>query len=169
MAREILAKPSGDEARHWTAAARLEAVKRPRAAEVFVELRGAMAARTDGFLMQITTQRKEAPAGVFRAELDMAREVRDGKIALPLLPIIYELPHRLAKDGGWKNPVYWPLVNPNIERSVDLQFLDREVLKAEEQGPQALALIASQHFNVRNRTGRLWGSMARRGILGQPG
>ena len=122
--------------------------KRPRAADVFLELRGAMAARPDGFLMQITTQSKEPPAGVFKAELEMARDVRDGRIALPLLPIIYELPHRLAKDGGWKNRVYWPLINPNMGRSVDEEFLAREVLKAEEQGPQALALIASQHFNV---------------------
>lgn len=122
--------------------------KRSRAAEVFVELRGAMAARPDGFLFQTTTQSKEPPAGVFRAELNMARAVRDGKISLPLLPIIYELPHELAKDGGWKNPKFWHLVNPNMGRSVDEQFLEREVRKAEDQGPQALALIASQHFNV---------------------
>jgi phage terminase large subunit-like protein len=122
--------------------------KRPRAAEVFVELRGALAARPDGFLFQTTTQSKEPPSGVFKAELAMARDVRDGKIALPLLPIIYELPHRLARDGGWKDRKYWPLVNPNLGRSVDEEFLVREVRKAEEQGPQALALIASQHFNV---------------------
>jgi phage terminase large subunit-like protein len=35
--------------------------KRPRAAEVFVELRGALAARPDGFLFQTTTQSKEPP------------------------------------------------------------------------------------------------------------
>jgi phage terminase large subunit-like protein len=122
--------------------------KRPRAAEVFVELRGALAARPDGFLFQTTTQSKEPPTGVFKAELQMARDVRDGRIALPLLAIIYELPNRLAKDGGWKNPAYWPLVNPNMGRSVDEQFLTREVMKAEGQGSHALALIASQHFNV---------------------
>ena len=122
--------------------------KRPRAADVFVELRGALAARPDGLLCQITTQSKEPPAGVFKAELEMARDVRDGKIALPLLPVLYELPHRLATDGGWKNRTYWPLVNPNMGRSVDAEFLAREVMKAEAQGPQALALIASQHFNV---------------------
>jgi phage terminase large subunit-like protein len=122
--------------------------KRPRAAEVFVELRGALAARPDGFLFQTTTQSKEPPSGVFRQELAMARDVRDGKIALPLLPIIYELPNRLARDGGWKERRYWPLVNPNMGRSVDEAFLEREVMKAEAQGAQALALIASQHFNV---------------------
>ena len=121
--------------------------KRPRAADVFLELRGAMAARPDGFLIQITTQSKEPPAGVFKSELQMARDVRDGKIALPLLPILYELPDHLAREGGWKDPKYWPLVNPNMGRSVDGEFLAREVLKAEEQGDHALALLASQHFN----------------------
>ena len=122
--------------------------KRPRAADVFLELRGSQAARPDGFLVQITTQSKEPPSGVFKQELQMARDVRDGKIALPLLPILYELPDRLARDGGWKATNYWPLVNPNMGRSVDADFLAREVLKAEEQGQHALALIASQHFNV---------------------
>jgi phage terminase large subunit-like protein len=122
--------------------------KRPRAAEVFVELRGALAARPDGFLFQTTTQSKEPPSGVFKQELQTARDVRDGKVQLPLLPIIYELPHRLAKDNGWRDKKYWPLVNPNLGRSVDLDFLEREVRKADAQGPAALALIASQHFNV---------------------
>jgi phage terminase large subunit-like protein len=122
--------------------------KRPRAADVFLELRGSQAARPDGFLVQITTQSKEPPSGVFKQELQMARDVRDAKIALPLLPILYELPDRLARDGGWKATNYWPLVNPNMGRSVDADFLAREVLKAEEQGQHALALIASQHFNV---------------------
>lgn len=121
---------------------------RPRAAEVFVELRGALAARPDGFLFQTTTQSKSPPSGVFRQELMMARAVRDGKMELPLLPIIYELPHRLAKDGGWKRRELWSLVNPNLGRSVDEQFLEREIRKAEEQGPETLALLASQHFNV---------------------
>lgn len=122
--------------------------KRPRAAEVFVELRGALAARPDGFLFQTTTQSKEPPAGVFKAELTMARNVRDGVVALPMLPIIYELPYDVAKDNGWKRREFWPLVNPNMGRSVDEGFLDRELIAAEAKGPEALALLASQHFNV---------------------
>ncbi|MBX3579900.1 MAG: terminase large subunit [Rhizobiaceae bacterium] len=122
--------------------------KKGRAADVFVELRGALAARPDGFLFQITTQSKEPPAGVFKAELDMARAVRDGRMELPLLPILYELPLRLAKEGGWKERRYWGVVNPNMGRSVSEDFLERELRKAEDQGAAALALFASQHFNV---------------------
>jgi len=119
------------------------------AADIFVELRGALAARPDGFLFQTTTQSKEPPAGQFAAELTMARKVRDGKIALPLLPILYELPERLSKDNGWKDRTLWPCINPNLGRSVNLDFLDRELATAEESNdPKKLALLASQHFNV---------------------
>jgi phage terminase large subunit-like protein len=115
---------------------------------IFVEIRGALAARPDGFLIQITTQSKSPPVGVFRTELHNARDVRDGKLKLPLLPILYELPARIANDGAWKEKCYWPLVNPNINRSVDEGFLERELMKAERDGVQALALFASQHFNI---------------------
>jgi phage terminase large subunit-like protein len=116
--------------------------------QIFVELRGALAARPDGFLLQITTQSKEPPAGVFKAELSTARAVRDGRLDLPLLPLLYELPDDLANDGGWKQRKYWPLINPNLGRSVDVAFLDRALIKAEDEGAEALALLASQHFNV---------------------
>lgn len=122
--------------------------RKPRAADVFVEVRGALAARPDGFLIQVTTQSKDAPSGVFKQELETARRVRDGEMSLPLLPILYELPKRLVKDGGWKDRALWPLVNPNMGRSVDEVFLANQLLKAEKEGVEALALLASQHFNV---------------------
>jgi phage terminase large subunit-like protein len=122
--------------------------KKANAAGVFVEIRGGLAARPDGFMLQITTQSKEPPAGVFRSELNIARDVRDGKMQLPLLAVMYELPIEMASDGGWKNPETWPLVNPNLVRSVDPGFLRDQLLKAERDGEGQLALIASQHFNV---------------------
>ena len=122
--------------------------KKPKAEDVFVEIRGALAARPDGFMIQITTQSKEPPAGVFKAELQNARDVRDGLLDLPLLPILYELPPELSKDGGWKDPDTWAMVNPNLGRSVDESFLRDELTKAERKGAAALALLASQHFNV---------------------
>jgi phage terminase large subunit-like protein len=122
--------------------------KKSRAADIFVELRGALAARPDGFLIQVTTQSKEPPSGVFKQELETARKVRDGELKLPLLPILYELPTRLTDDHGWKRRELWPLVNPNLGRSVDEAFLENQLAKAEEDGPEAMALLASQHFNV---------------------
>ncbi len=122
--------------------------KKGNAADIFVEIRGALAARPDGFLMQVTTQSKEPPSGVFKSELATARKVRDGEMRLPLLPILYELPDEVAADDGWKRRETWPLVNPNLGKSVDEAFLANQLIKAEEEGPEALALLASQHFNV---------------------
>jgi len=115
---------------------------------IFVEIRGALAARPDGFLIQITTQSKTPPVGVFRTELHNARDVRDGKLKLPMLPVLYEYPQRIANSGKWKDPKFWPLVNPNINLSVDEGFLARELMKAEREGAQAMGLFASQHFNI---------------------
>lgn len=119
-----------------------------RAEQVFVEIRGSLAARIDGFMLQISTQSKEPPVGLFKEELKNARAVRDGEMKLPLLPIIYELPQKLVRDGGWKDQATWPLVNPNLDKSVDRSFLVDQLIKAEASGPVALALLASQHFNV---------------------
>ena len=118
------------------------------AADIMIELRGALAARPDGFLITVTTQSKAAPQGVFKAELAKARAVRDGKLDLPLLPILYELPARLAVNNGWKERKYWSVVNPNLGRSVDTAFIEREIHSAEVAGKEQMLLFASQHFNV---------------------
>lgn len=116
--------------------------------KVLTELRGSMGKRPDGFLIQITTQSKEQPQGIFAAELKKARMVRDGKLRLPLLAILYELPERLTKDDGWRAPETWPMVNPNLGVSIDGEFLRTQMVAKEMEGPEALALFASQHFNV---------------------
>ncbi|MFD2842985.1 terminase large subunit domain-containing protein [Paracoccus cavernae] len=67
------------------------------AAKIMVELRGGLLTRPDGFFMMITTQSKDKPTGVFRAELLKARAVRDGSLVLPLLAVLYELPESLSK------------------------------------------------------------------------
>ena len=117
--------------------------KKANAADIFLEIRGALTARTDGFLFQTTTQSKAPPAGVFKTELAMARDVRDGIVKLPLLPVLYELPNRISDKDGWKDRAYWHCVNPNMGRSVNEEFLAREVMKAEGD-PAQTALIASQ-------------------------
>lgn len=122
--------------------------KKANAADIFVELRGALTKRPDGFLFQTTTQSKAPPSGVFKTELNMARAVRDGRMKLPLLPVLYELPISVSCNGGWKDRRLWPLVNPNMGRSTNETFLANEIMKAEETGPQQMTLIASQHFNV---------------------
>jgi phage terminase large subunit-like protein len=123
-----------------------EFARKSNAEGVFVELRGALASRPDGFLMQITTQSKTAPSGVFKKELERARAVRDGRLKLPVLAVLYELPRKMVKK--WQDPETWPMVNPNLGRSVDPTFLADQLVQAREDGASSLALLASQHFNV---------------------
>jgi phage terminase large subunit-like protein len=56
------------------------------------QIRGGMIAFPESFLMFITTQSEMPPAGVFRAELNKARAIRDGRISGKMLPVLYELP-----------------------------------------------------------------------------
>ena len=125
-----------------------EFAAKPRADQVFVEVRGALAARPDGFLIQLTTQ-IEGAAG--RRVQGRARGRPGGarrRAQKPLLPVLYELPARASADGGWKDRRLWPLVNPNFGRSVSPAFLEDQLVTAERTGAEALALLASQHFNV---------------------
>lgn len=151
-----------------------ELARHPRADGIYVELRGALShPSSPHFLLQITTQSKTPPQGVFRRELTRARAVRDGELALPLLPVIYELPDDLAAEDGWKRPETWPLVNPHLGRSVNEQFLADQLTAAEADGPSALALLASQHFNVQIggafrddgwETAKFWAAAAEPGL-----
>ncbi len=122
--------------------------QKPKAPDIFVELRGGMASRPEGFLLQITTQSKHEPSGQFAKELQRARAVRDGEMRLPLLPIMYEFPEDMVKEGAWKDPQTWGLVNPNLELSVAKDFLLDRFAEAEKDGPDSMALFASQHLNV---------------------
>lgn len=122
---------------------------RPSAKGVFVEIRGGLSHPLNtGFLLQITTQSKTPPSGVFKSELNRARDVRDGKKDGPLLPVLYELPPAMQANGDWKDRRTWGMVNPHLGRSVSEEFLAEELAKAEDDGDDAVALIASQHFNV---------------------
>lgn len=124
-----------------------EFARRSNAKAVFLEARGGLASRPEGFLLQITTQSKTPPSGVFKDELDRARAVRDGEVSgLPVLAILYELPPDLAEQ--WRDRKTWNLVNPNLGRSVRADFLEAQLIAAEREGRASLALLASQHFNV---------------------
>lgn len=119
-----------------------------KAADVFAEIKGSLGKRPDGFLLQITTQSKSEPSGVFKQELQIARMVRDGEIRQSLLPVLYELPPEMAVDDGWRDEATWGLVNPNLNKSVTADYIRGEIEKAEIIGPHQMALIASQHLNV---------------------
>lgn len=121
---------------------------KPRAPDLFIELRGGLTSRPDGFFLQITTQSKQTPVGQWKAELGQARQVRDGTLRSPMLAILYELPEKMARAEAWRDEKTWRLVNPNLGRSVSFDDLRDKWTKAQIQGKEAEALFASQHLNV---------------------
>ena len=108
------------------------------------QLRGGLISQPEGFLVTITTQSERPPAGVFRAELQKARAVRDGRLAAPILPLLYEFP-----DGvDWRDPANWHMVTPNAGRSITVERLIPDYEQAVASGEEELRRWASQHLNV---------------------
>jgi phage terminase large subunit-like protein len=127
------------------------------AEKVLTQIRGGIIANPEGFLIYITTQSDEPPKGVFKAELDYARAIRDGSASGDMLPILYEFPvgmqeataeQRSDSSEPWRDRSLWPLVLPNLGRSIAIETLDREFREAEAKGVESLALWASQHLNI---------------------
>ena len=122
------------------------------AQRVLGQIRGGMIANPDGFLVMITTQCDEPPAGVFRAELQHARAVRDGRARQParVLPIIYEFPQEMQADPTepWADPAMWPMVLPNLGLSISLDRLKADAEEAREKGRGEWRRWASQHLNI---------------------
>lgn len=125
-----------------------------KAASVIRQLRGGMLPFPEAFLIITTTQSEEQPVGVMDAELTVARNIRDGIAKGRMLPILYELPMRLQaqpENGAppaWKNPELWPMVMPNLGRSIQLEDLKEGLEEAEQKGAAEVQAWASQHLNV---------------------
>lgn len=113
------------------------------------QLRGGMIAQPEAFGLFITTQSEKPPAGVFKAELNRARAIRDGRATGPMLPVLYEFPPDIAADQEkWRDPRTWHMVAPNAGRSITVERLIQEFATAEQLGVDEVQRWASQHLNI---------------------
>ena len=122
-----------------------------KAEDMLVEGTGGLMSRPEGFVIYLTTQSSEPPAGVFKKELEYARKVRDGKIDDPsYLPIIYEFPDEYLDPvtKPYLREENWYITNPNLGASVDLDTLRQKIVKAVETGEDSLQSVVSKHLNV---------------------
>lgn len=123
--------------------------KIPSAENMFREALGGLASRPEGFVIWLTTQSDEPPAGIFKQKLDYARDVRDGKIVdQAFVPIIFEHPPEMVKSGECLKLENMAMVNPNMGFSVDQVFLEREYKKAQQAGVESLRGFMAKHANV---------------------
>lgn len=119
------------------------------AVRVLRQIRGGLEKISEGFLIITTTQSDERPAGVFRDELALARKIRDGRFKGRMLPVLYEFPRDIALDETkWRDSSYWPLVLPNLGRSLRLDSLIADFNSEVEKGEQTIQVWASQHLNI---------------------
>jgi len=123
--------------------------KRPKAENMLREACGGLASRPEGFIIYLSTQSDETPAGVFKQKLDYARGVRDGRIEdKAFLPVIYEFPESYVKKKKYLNPKLFYVTNPNLGASVDVKFIEREYKKAEEDGQVSMQGFLAKHLNI---------------------
>lgn len=124
--------------------------KNAKAASALRQIRGGMLPFPEAFLVMITTQSEEAPVGIMKSELKVARDVRDGKLKTPTLPVLYEFPEAMQKDKArpWRDPANWHMVTPNAGRSITVPRLAAECEVAETKGEAELRAWASQHLNI---------------------
>lgn len=123
--------------------------KQAKSANMLTEATGGLASRPEGFVFYCTTQSASPPAGVFKAKLDYARGVRDGRIIdKRFLPIIYEFPKRMIEQGLHKDLANAYVTNPNWGVSVDQQVIEQKYQEAQEAGEEAVRDFLAKHMNV---------------------
>jgi phage terminase large subunit-like protein len=123
--------------------------KKAKAASAIRQLRGGMLPFPEAFMAFITTQAEEPPAGVFKAELTKARDIRDGKQQGAMLPVLYEFPREMQEDGhSWRDPRNWWMVTPNAGRSITIGRLEEDMRTAEQTSEEELRAWASQHLDI---------------------
>lgn len=122
-----------------------------QAPAVMQQIRGGGITMQGGQVLMITTQSAEPPEGVWKTELKKARAIRDGVggEAPILLPVLYEFPRELQrKQEYWRDRKNWPLLLPNLGRSIDPQRLAEDYENNGRVNDEAEQIWASQHLNI---------------------
>jgi phage terminase large subunit-like protein len=123
--------------------------KKAKADAMLREATGGLVSRPEGFVIYLSTQADEQPAGVFKSKLDYFRDVRDGKIDdRKSLGVLYEFPEEMIERREFLKPANFHITNPNLGVSVDMEWLEDEFRKVENAEDGARQVFLAKHLNV---------------------
>ncbi|MFX0565580.1 terminase large subunit [Kosakonia cowanii] len=123
--------------------------KRANAEAMFMEALGGQVSRNEGWVIYLTTQSDEPPAGVFKERLDYWRDVRDGKISDPkTLGILYEFPDSMIQTKAYLQPENFYITNPNIGLSVSPEWIADNLRKNQAKTDGTLQQFLAKHLNI---------------------
>lgn len=116
---------------------------------MFMEATGGQISRNEGWVIYLTTQSDEPPAGVFAEKLNYYRDVRDGKIVdSKSLGVLYEFPMAMIEAKDYLKPSSFYITNPNIGRSVSAEWLEDELKKNQNKTGGAFQQFIAKHLNI---------------------
>ena len=123
--------------------------KRANAQSMLLEATGGLASRPEGFVIYLSTQSDNIPAGVFAQKLQEFRDIRDGKVVDPgSLPVLYEYPKSWHDAEAYREPEKWYVTNPNLGASVNAGYLTDQLAKAQLAGRAEVNGFLAKHVNV---------------------
>lgn len=123
--------------------------KRANAEAMFMEALGGQVSRNEGWVIFLTTQSDEPPAGVFKERLDYWRKVRDVQISDPkTLGILYEFPEHMVESKAYLDPKNFYITNPNIGRSVSAEWIEDQLRKNQAKTDGTLQQFLAKHLNI---------------------
>lgn len=123
--------------------------KQPKAEAMFMEATGGQVSRDEGWVVYLSTQSDEPPAGVFKEKLNYWRNVRDGVILdSKTLGVLYEFPQEMVESKAYMDPANFYVTNPNIGRSVSAEWLQDNLLKNQTKQDGAFQQFLAKHLNI---------------------
>lgn len=123
--------------------------KWPNAEAMFMEATGGQVSRDEGWVIYLTTQSDQPPAGVFKDKLGYFRDVRDGRIHDPKsLGVLYEFPPSMVASKAYLDPRNFYITNPNLGRSVSAEWLEDQLRKNQAKTDGTFQQFLAKHLNV---------------------
>lgn len=123
--------------------------KKANAAGMLMEATGGQVSRDEGWVIFLSTQSEDPPAGVFREKLNYYRDVRDGKVIdRRSLGVLYEFPAGMVRSKAYLQPENFYITNPNLGRSVSREWLEDQLRRYRDSTDGTLQKFLAKHLNV---------------------